>query len=167
MPFVKLRSNLLLARDQRQQHLDDIIKGNDETLIVLSLNIPGADKVPHRVNDLFRWGDQRIRDLFPYLLEQYRGCDHLGPWSIYATTLPGREVKYHCCEIEEDSPFARLLDIDVYASSGRLIDRSLLQLSQRKCLICSSAAKECMRLKRHTPEEINARLHKLLASIPD
>ncbi len=153
MLSAKLRNNLLTTRDLRQLRLDEILRVTENTVIQLALNIPGERKCPPGAERLMLWGDEQIRDIFPYLMQLHSETDGLGPWRVYMTPVPAKEAKYQCCSIEQSRPFARLLDIDVYTASGKLVDRTMLQLDQRRCLICKEDAKECIRLGRHSRSE--------------
>ncbi len=166
MLSAKLRNNLLTTRDLRQLRLDEILRVTENTVIQLALNIPGERKCPPGAERLMLWGDEQIRDIFPYLMQLHSETDGLGPWRVYMTPVPAKEAKYQCCSIEQSRPFARLLDIDVYTASGKLVDRTMLQLDQRRCLICKEDAKECIRLGRHSRSEIDACLQQLLAIVP-
>lgn len=166
MQFAELKNNLLTTRDLRQCRLDEIIRVTDNTLLQVSLNIPGEQKCPPGIERLTQWADIQLRTTFPHLLKLYGDTDSLGPWTIYMTPLAARDAKRRCCTIEQSRPFARLLDIDVYSSSGQPIDRQLLKLDQRTCLVCAEEAKECIRTQRHTGKEIDEYLYQLLDSIP-
>lgn len=166
MPFAELKNNLLKARTSRQDCVDEIMRVTDQTLVQLALNIPGEQKCPPGIDRLICWADEQLCAIFPNLLQLYEGTDALGPWSIYMTPLAPEAAKLLCCEIESNRPFSRLLDIDVYSVSGQAIDRQRLNIDQRRCLVCSETAKECIRVQRHSRSEINVCLHRLLESVP-
>ncbi len=165
MPFAKLRSELLAARDRRQhlvrRHLAAVSGGS---LLQLALNIPGADKCPPGAVALFDWAELQLQHKLAPLSKILNGSDDLGPWALYASPLAAEQAKSLAVQIEEAQDFARLLDIDVYDRTGRNCDRHLLGLPERRCLICSSPAKECARLMRHTFPELKVCLDELLES---
>ena len=163
MPYAKLRSELLDAREVRQEVLQNLLQRDSGTVLQLSLNIPGAEKAPAGVDILFRWGDIHLRDAFPQLVLEQTAVDALGPWALYRTSALPLESKRRCCAIERSRDFARLLDIDVYAADGSPCGRSQMEVAQRRCLICTAPAKECIRLGRHSAVEIKGRFEELLS----
>ena len=162
MPYTKLRNEILLARDLRQEKLTDHLSQCGDTILQLGLNLPGVEKFLKGINRLFQWGDERLSVVFPQLFPLYFSTDILGPWALYATPVLVAEAKYRCCAIECSQDFARLLDIDVYSSGGSVCDRDQLGLEQRACLLCSSPARECIRSQRHSPGLLRGRCEDLL-----
>lgn len=166
MRFDELQIELLKARDLRQKRLDEVLGLTDNTLIQMSLNVPGANKCPARGEPLLLWGDEQLRGMFSRLLQVHCQADLLGPWAIYMTASAAIETKMRCCAIEEKTTFSRLLDLDVFSSTGQCVGRQQLNLEQRKCIVCQEDAKECMRTKRHDRTMINETLQQLLNSVP-
>jgi holo-ACP synthase CitX len=72
-------------------------------------------------------------------------------------------TKQRCVALEARHPFARLIDLDVYSAQGVQIDRSHLDLSGRRCLVCEQPAVECIRVKRHSYDEVIGKVNELLA----
>ena len=87
--------------------------------------------------------------------------------SPYRQFVDASETKRLCARIEAARPAARLVDLDVYDARGNRIDRTALGLPARRCLACVRPAAECMRLKRHEPEEIVQIADELLADFRD
>jgi len=166
MQFAELKNRLLTTRDLRQNRLDDIIRVTDNTLLQLALNIPGEQKCPPGVGCLMQWANEQLRASFQHLLQLHEETDSLGPWAIYMTPVAAKDAKRRCCLIEQSHPFARLLDIDVYSTHGQSIDRQLLGIEQRCCLVCAEDAKECIRTQRHTGKMIDDCMQQLLESVP-
>ena len=52
-------------------------------------------------------------------------------------------------------PLGRYMDIDVISLKKIPVSREQAGYEARKCLICGRPARECMRSKVHTAEEIN------------
>lgn len=166
MPYAELRSKLLEARDLRQGKIDEALAANGTTLLQSALNIPGEQKCPPGAESLIKWADEQLNEAFPDLHRLYLDSDALGPWLLYSVNEDPDVVKRVCCRIEQSRPFARLLDLDVFASSGRQIDRNSLNLDPRSCLVCREAAKDCMRTRRHERGEIDEHVQQLLESVP-
>ncbi|PLY04957.1 MAG: citrate lyase holo-[acyl-carrier protein] synthase [Desulfuromonas sp.] len=166
MPYAALKSELLAARDARQERLDALVRGTDNTLIQLALNIPGKRKSPPRSRELLYWGEEQLEAAFPSLLRLHSEEDALGPWALFLTAVEPLEAKRRCCGIEEQASFARLLDLDVYSATGEQIGRRRLGRAPRQCFVCRADAGECMRAGRHDRKRIDEALNQLLQSIP-
>ena len=57
-------------------------------------------------------------------------------------------------QIEEDSDFGRLLDIDVLDKNGQKISRTAVGREQRKCFLCGETAAACSRSRKHSWKEL-------------
>ena len=153
----------LETRDRRQDILNNLLVNGYPALIFLTLNIPGAMKALPGGFGLYKWGFDQLHTVFPDIRILIQGSDLLGPYTFFRLDADPLEVKKQCVTLETAEPFARLLDLDVYDSSGQQVDRNILGLPARSCLVCESPAVECIRLKRHPFEEVIARTHELLA----
>ncbi|WP_303722331.1 citrate lyase holo-[acyl-carrier protein] synthase [Malonomonas rubra] len=161
--YEKLTTELLLAREQRERRRLQTSKYTDQTLICLSLKIPGPDKQPPGAEKLFSWGLRQVLELLPLVESCSHGHDLLGPWALLGTCQDAREMKRKMVALEEALPAGRLLDIDIYAPEGWQIGRRELSLPTRPCLICKCAALDCMRQQRHSLTELKACVDELLA----
>ena len=78
---------------------------------------------------------------------------------IACNRLSGRKnTKILTTEIEETHPIGRLFDIDVIDTDGQKLSRP----SYRKCIICGCQAQECARTRKHTVEEMQAKIEEML-----
>jgi holo-ACP synthase CitX len=166
MPYAKLRSDILAARDLRQDSLVQLAAADSRTLILMSLNIPGRDKITIRFRPLFDWGEQQLRSRIEDLEPIIRLTDVLGPWALYASSLTAAAAKHIGCMIEESCAAARLLDIDIYDSNAAAYHRQQLGHAPRPCFVCPAPATECIRLGRHSPKELQRYLDRLLDHLP-
>ncbi len=165
MPYEKLKSDILLARDQRHEALTSLSSSLMQGAVIqLALNIPGADKRPAGSSELLFWAARQLETRVPQLALEYFDVDALGPWMIYQSTCEAEQVKRIACVLEEQYDFARLIDIDVFNQHGLACDRQTLGLAQRRCLICASPAKECMRAGKHNFAQLKGRCEQLLSS---
>ena len=162
MSSAKLRNSILAARDSRQELLDKQFTGGCPVSIFLSLNIPGENKNPAGSEALFAWALDRLKDTFPDLVMLADGVDPLGPYALLAHSQEARLVKLRCVALETSHPAARLIDLDVYDSHGLQFGRSALSLPPRPCLVCHHPAVDCIRLGRHSLEEVAGRALRLL-----
>ena len=108
------------------------------------------------------------------LAEEYSGLtiletshDLLGSYAVMGIQQAAVEAKHRCIEVETSQPAARLVDLDVYDSQGRQIDRASVSLPPRPCLVCNRSALECIRLGRHTLLDLTEKIDELLAPYRD
>jgi holo-ACP synthase len=158
----KSANNFLEARDRRQDALSQALSKGCSATLFLSLNIPGHEKTPPGSEALFLWVLDNLAENFPGRLCLAKTQDDLGPYAILALDVEPREAKKRCVILESVHPSARLVDLDVYDINGQQIDRRKLGLSGRSCLVCRQPAVECIRVKRHSFDEIIGKVHELL-----
>ena len=130
----------------------------------MSLNIPGREKTPAGSLAFFLSIFDQFSLTFPRLSLLEKSFDALGPYAVIALQMDPREAKKHCIALETSHPAARLIDLDVYSAAGVQIDRASLGVVARCCLVCPSPAVDCIRLKRHSLEEVIAKTHELLST---
>jgi holo-ACP synthase CitX len=167
MPSGGLRNRLLAARDARQEILRRACEQGAPVVVLLSLNLPGEDKGPPGSWGLIRWAGSKLIEALPGWVERRSGLDALGPCALFAGEGESASVKRRCMALEAAHPFGRLLDLDVYDGDGRPVDRALLGLPPRECLLCSEPARECIRLQRHGGPELKEKVHELLLPFID
>ncbi len=162
-----LRSKLLAARDRRHALLMQALPECAAALLFFSLNLPGAAKLRPGALALFHWGYEQVRQELPEVRQLAVGIDLLGPYTLLTTELPPAAAKAWGVRLEERAAFARLLDLDVYDRRGTPLDRAVLVLPQRACLLCPAPARECIRQARHPIEAVLERVDELLAPFRD
>jgi holo-ACP synthase len=163
----KLKSEILRTRDHRQELLDRHLAAGYPATLVLSLNIPGAIKNPPGTGMLFAWTLDRLAEVYSGLAILENSHDLLGSYAVAGIQQAAVEVKQRCIALETSQPAARLVDLDVYDSQGRQIDRATLSLPPRPCLVCNRSAVECIRLGRHTASDLTEKTNELLAPYRD
>jgi triphosphoribosyl-dephospho-CoA synthase len=160
-----LGARFLGARDERQQDLlrvlTDASAAGAASVLFLGTNVPGPEK---QRPGLARLAHQALADLAEALpLEVVLSrTDLLGPFHLAHSAASSEAVKRAAVALEARGPAARLLDLDVYRPDGTQVDRALLGLPQRACLLCSEPARECIRVQRHNLAELQARVEALL-----
>jgi holo-ACP synthase len=137
--------------------------GAGETLVALSLAVPGAEKAPPGAGALFAWAVASLAAALPGARRVHAAADALGPFELWRTAEDARAVKRRCVALEEASPAARLLDLDVYSPEGTPVDRASLDLPARRCLVCGEPARDCIRTRHHPPPDAVASALRLLA----
>lgn len=163
MSSARLRSDILSARESRQKLLDRRLASGCPTTIILSLNIPGADKHLPGAQEFFDRTMEFLYQTFPDAAPRIRECDVLGPWALLNLGRDPLEVKQRCVELETEHPASRLIDLDVYDHNGIQLDRRALNLPPRPCLVCPQPAVECIRMGRHGFKELVEHAGRLLA----
>lgn len=116
---------------------------------------------------LFTWAFDRLAEEFSGLTILETSHDLLGSYAVMGIQQATVEAKHRCIELETLQPAARLVDLDVYDSQGRQIDRAFLSLPPRPCLVCNRSAVECIRLGRHTASDLTEKINELLAPYRD
>ncbi len=167
MSYVKSKSNILATRDEREELLQSELKVGRPATVFVSLAIPGEQKNRPGTAELFEWAWGSLGRTLPLPEPRCLGRDALGPFAVMQACTEPREVKRLCIRIETQRPAARLVDLDVYDSSGNPVDRASLGLPPRRCLVCDQPAADCQRLQRHSPEKILEAVDGLLAHIRD
>lgn len=174
MSFAASESNpdprrlFLEARDARQRELNDALHRAREarapSVFFLSTAIPGADKHRPGVSRLFSAAARSLALTRGWRTER-AGSDILGPYCIGSSLLAPADAKQVSMRLETESPSARLLDVDVYVGDGAAMDRASLGLPPRPCLVCREPARECIRLLRHSPQEVLDAVRELLSPL--
>lgn len=159
-----LKSDFLIARDARQQFLDQKIRqviGSADSIIFISCNIPGSDKYQPGVCRLLYSAISSLRENIDLNILSTQS-DALGVFHIATSNASPKEAKMAAIKVENQSPCGRLADIDIYQQNGCQVDRTSLNSMSRSCLICEEPARECILLKRHSHEELTLHVRSLL-----
>ena len=167
MSYVRLQSEILKSRDSREETLHKVSHFAHESVIFISSAIPGRDKSPVGLDGLFSWVRSVCDQYFEYSHWHLPFArDALGPYAILSVPQSLKRTKQSCIDIEHSQPVARLLDLDVYNQQGQRIGRNDIDMPARSCFICEQPAAECIRTLRHTNDELNNYVKRLLKSIP-
>jgi holo-ACP synthase CitX len=163
MPSAASEPDVLRARDARQALVLAWAGRAGGALVAVSLNVPGAEKVPRGARALHGWAVAAVAAAVPGARAVHAGGDALGPFALLDVPAPPAAAKAACLAVEGSYPAARLVDLDVYTPAGGAVDRAALGLAPRPCLLCDAPAVECMRLGRHPRADVVARARALLA----
>jgi triphosphoribosyl-dephospho-CoA synthase len=163
-----LRGRLLDARDARarliaalQESAHGPRASRERPSVFLSLNVPGPRKDTACLDRVFARGRAALVRWLAGSGVAVEGRDALGPYLLATVEGEAADVKRGAVQLEESLPFGRLLDIDVFGPDGRQVDRNMLGLPSRRCFLCTSPAVECIRARRHSPEDVLARARRL------
>ncbi|MBQ7984345.1 MAG: citrate lyase holo-[Bacteroidales bacterium] len=154
---------LLLSRDNRQEHQRFLLKNNpDKTLICLTVIMPGNVKRNCFSLTVAQEALKAIKKTFPLVLDIETKDLPTGFEAYILTDTDIKETKLKCCEIEDTHPLGRLFDIDVIDKDMQPLSRLQVGKKPRKCLLCEHEARYCMRNRTHTQEEIGQYIENLL-----
>lgn len=158
-------TELLASRDARVEHQKELAeKYPRASLICFTVMLPGSVKRDWRSLLIADAGVVAIRQSFGrfghLLYEEERDLE-TGFEAYFAADMEPLEVKRICCSIEDEHPLGRLMDIDVIVE-GRPLSREDIGLPARHCLLCDKPARECMRAHRHSPEEIQDTIDRMV-----
>lgn len=149
---------MLSARERRVHRQKELLSLHPDTLVCLTLNIPGPVKQLSLSEMTFREGERRIQQQFIIhkapILEKRHYSEKTGNEAFYSVQGDPVQLKAWMTSIEEGEPLGRLFDIDVLDSQGNKISRSQLGLETRRCLLCEKPAPVCARSRAHTVEEL-------------
>ena len=157
-------TQVLFARDRRQQLQQQILTEYQKPLLCFTMNIAGPIK-RSRLGDLaFLAGldclaQQLGKPLFSHLLWEDTGCE-----AFLVYDRPAQELKAICQSIEETAPAGRLYDMDVLDLTGEKLSRG----EGRRCLVCGGPVAVCSRSRAHGLGQISAATRRLLmAAAPE
>jgi holo-ACP synthase CitX len=160
--------NLLNAREERW--LRRLALSEQGTVLTLTLNIPGPDKCLPQWLTFFAAARENVLQML-----KNTGFDFDSTFSCISSAgseehflfrssslREAQTLKRLTVTFEENHPGGRLVDLDVMAPGGEIIDRKSLELLPRRCLCCSRPAKECAPQARHSLDEVLKAAQRLL-----
>ena len=153
---------VLENRENRVRRQRKLLDEYRETLVCLTMNIPG----PIKNNDLiaagYRLGKQRLLDIFRSsgiaVLHREEISGVTGCEGFFVLDAAAEKVKKLTVQLEEASSFGRLLDIDVLTPEGEKLSRPV----GRTCLICGKPASICGPVRAHSAAQLFQRTEEIL-----
>ena len=164
------------ARVARQREL--LEAGSGLTLVCLTVQPPGPVKRSEASLVVAEAGVEAVRKSFRVEIEELRDLE-TGFEAFFMVDLAPLETKRISCTIEDTHPLGRLMDIDAIVPAGAAVDsaqsrggakesdisdaaegmvrplsREEIGLEPRKCLLCDRPARECMRARTHSIQEL-------------
>jgi len=157
-------SELLASRDARQARQQVLLSEHpNETLVCLTVVMPGAVKRNRQSLIVAHAAVEALRECFDghvgFLEERDLPTGYEAYLLVDVARLDAKRIASH---IEESHPLGRLFDIDVIAPDGQPVSRTAIGLPLRRCIICGSEARLCMRQHKHTQEELHQRISQLI-----
>ena len=156
---------LLKARDDRYARQLALTKEwPDRTLVCLTVVLPGPVKRDARSLKVAEAAVAAVRDVFAPVYKELYDLE-TGYEGYFIVDSPLLDVKKACCEIENEHPYGRLMDLDVIEPVGDTVvpvSRDRVGEEPRRCLLCDRPARECMRAHTHPFVEIVQTIDKIL-----
>lgn len=164
-------SAVLANKDHRAAVQRKLVADYPEmTVVAAKLNIPGPIKNNQAITRFFIAELRQLEEnwltagvLF-YQKEQWLTAG-TGPERFYLVKEGATTVKEQTTEFEESTPSRRLFDLDVLVKEDgqvRPLSRSDSGQPARRCFVCGRPAKECGRSRRHSVEELQMAVNKLI-----
>lgn len=157
---------ILAARESRVARQKALLSAYRCSLICLTLNIPGPQKVTPKTERVFRiavdmvltrLGAMGLPEVQCQLVNALTGSE-----GYFMVELPARMLKAAMVELEDYRPLSRLFDLDVLDADGTKLSRSDLGFPSRKCLLCDRPAPVCARSRAHSLDALQARVQELI-----
>ncbi|CAK7191916.1 Apo-citrate lyase phosphoribosyl-dephospho-CoA transferase [Commensalibacter sp. Nvir] len=147
--------SILQARENRARKQQDLLEKFKLPLISITIVSPGEKKSTPLILEVFAEAIKSIRKTFmslPYrIVAEETNLDTAGPESFFVIEGTYAErLKNVTIHLEDTHPLGRLWDLDVITPSKNIISRKDLGFSERRCLVCSEAAKNCARSQAHS-----------------
>lgn len=155
-------TDMLLCRERRAQIQDTFLSQYHCPVISFCMNIPGPVKTNEQIRAAFESGKTalltRLEQTSAEIKNSLEIHEKTGDELLLAVDCPAEKIKDLTTEIEETHPIGRLFDMDVIDTDGQKLSRP----SYRKCIICGCQAQECARTRKHTVEEMQAKIEEML-----
>lgn len=154
--------DMLQCREKRAARQQAMLEHWHNTLISFTLNIPGPVKTNEQLYRLYSDGvleiGRALQKADIKVLDRQETLAATGDELLLCADADAAVCKQLMQRIEEEHPLGRLFDIDVLDSSGRKLSRP----QYRPCLICGGQSQLCARTRRHSAEEMQAKIDAML-----
>lgn len=153
-------ADILAAKEARYSRQNSFREKYKTPLVSITINMPGPIKDLPILRRLRDYAVQEIRKQLNVLGEEQVNL-LTGPEALVAIAGEGWVIKRIAMKIEEQYPFARLLDIDVFTGDGQLLSRQD-EGQGRGCFVCAGQTVVCMREQKHTQVGLDQAVGKML-----
>lgn len=160
--------NILDARERRAQRQQELLTQYALPLVSFTLNIAGPVKNSPLIRRAFREGTERLEDALRgegIAIAAQENTDTLtGCEGFFVLHGDGEQIKRLCIALEDEDGLGRLFDLDVIDPIHGKWDRTALGFSERGCLICGKAGKDCASRRLHSVAELQRKTTAILRS---
>ena len=129
------------------------------------MNIPGPVKTNEQIRTAFDSGKNtlllKLEQAEADIKNSVEIHEKTGDELLLSIDCPAEKIKDITTEIEETHPIGRLFDMDVIDTDGQKLSRN----TYRKCIICGCQAQECARTRKHSVEEMQAKIEEMLNTL--
>ena len=153
-------NDILGSKEVRFKRQQAFREKHGTILVSITMNMPGSVKDMPILRRLRDYAVQEVKKRFDILAEEQVNL-LTGPEALLAIDSDGWVVKKTAIEIEEIHPFSRLLDIDVFTAEGAILSRRD-EGKGRGCFICGGEFVICRREGRHSQDDLQAIVEKML-----
>ena len=147
---------VLAAREQRVARQKKFLE-KGHPVVSFSMNIAGPVKVSPEIERAFFYGVSLLRQNLPVLQEELI-VENTGCEGLFDLAAAPEEIKALCTKLEEQLPIGRLFDMDVITPDGEKLTRK----TQRGCLVCGKAGRECAATRAHSVEQLQVATGRLI-----
>ena len=158
-------TDMLLCRERRAQIQDTFLSQYHCPVISFCMNIPGPVKTNEQIRAAFESGKTALLTLLEQSSAEIKNFleihEKTGDELLLAVDYSAQDIKDLTTEIEETHPVGRLFDLDVIDTDGQKLSRN----TYRKCIICGCQAQECARTRKHSVEEMQAKIEEMLNTL--
>ena len=114
-----------------------------------------TNKINDEILKIFHLGKEQIKKSIAStnILYESSKSDFTGPEYFIVSNIDAYDLKKKMLDIEENSYFGRLYDIDVIYKDEN-ITRKMIGGPSRKCFLCDNDAKACARSRNHSVDEM-------------
>ena len=154
---------VLNCREKRVAIQNEMIRKYKKPVISFTMNIPGPIKTNNEIKKAFDIGKnlilEKLKENNTAILEIQELNENTGNELFISVNSLAKKIKNITVSIEEASELGRLFDMDVIDINFEKLSRE----SFRKCLICEEQAQECGRSRKHSVEELQNKVEKILS----
>ncbi|HIU17891.1 MAG TPA: triphosphoribosyl-dephospho-CoA synthase [Candidatus Avidesulfovibrio excrementigallinarum] len=147
---------VLDAREQRWHARLELARTHQRPVLSATLRLPHLLRLEYQ-DLLLREAGAFLASL-PVVFSRAT-TDADGPHLLAAIDLDAGEIKRRALHFET-SPAGALLDLDVTGTDGLALSRDDCGLPPRPCLVCGQTARECVRARRHSTDEVRAEVER-------
>ncbi|MDC7244232.1 MAG: triphosphoribosyl-dephospho-CoA synthase [Sphaerochaetaceae bacterium] len=146
--MIEKKEKILSSREERYQKIKKL-KSDYNAVITVKTNIPGDNKNLKIAYSLVKLFIKTIPNCYIDEILFFDSND--GPYYIIGSKFDAKIIKKSLITIEDSHELGRFIDLDVF-DGNKTLSRDI----PRKCYLCNNIAFDCIRLKKHSVNEIIA-----------